>query len=355
VADMDFRSPPEILEAFTKRTEHGIFGYTYHSTQYFDSIINWQRIKHGWQINRDSIINTPGIVPGINIALQAFTQPGDQVVFLTPVYDPFFRSIATNERIPINSDLIYNGNSYEIDFADLEKKCKAAKILLFCSPHNPVGRVWTRAELERIAEICLRNNVLIISDEIHSDLVFENYRHVPFANLSRQISDITITFNAPSKTFNIAGLATSYAIIENKELRDIYNNRIDRLWLTSGNIYGMIALESAYRHGEDWLNVLLKYLQTNFNFLEKFLKTNITQIKPVKTEGTYLAWLNCKELGMKQKQLSDFMINKARVGLNSGEQYGAAGKGFMRLNFGCPRTLLENALKRIYKAVSENL
>lgn len=355
VADMDFRSPPEIIEALTKRSQHGIFGYTFHSKKYYDCIIDWQKEQFNWEITRESIINTPGIVPGLNIALQALTQKGDKIAFLTPVYDPFFNSIQNNERIPVNSDLSYTGSSYKIDFIDLDKKLKNAEILLLCSPHNPVGRVWTREELERLAEICLRNKVLIISDEIHSDLVFENYEHLPIAQLSRAVSDITITFNAPSKTFNVAGLATSYAIIENEKIRSLYNDAIKKLWLRSGNIYGLLALEKAYSYGREWLQLLLKYLQGNLQYLENFFSTNLPQIKPVKTEGTYLSWLDYQDLNMEEEQFSELLIKKARVGLNRGSQYGAAGRGFMRLNFGCPRALLATGLERIHQALIELL
>ncbi len=352
VADMDFRSPPEVIEALRKRSSHGVFGYTFQSANYYESIVNWLQIRHHWQIRREAIINTPGIVPGINILIQTFSRPGDKILYLSPVYDPFFRSIRNNNRVPISSDLIYLNNTYFIDFSDLEEKCKDTKILLFCSPHNPVGRVWQREELEKIAEICIKHRVLLVSDEIHSDLIFKNYTHLPVACISEEIRDHVITLNAPSKTFNVAGLSTSYAIIENEELRRKYQNAIDRLWLNSGNIFGLLALETAYRKGREWLDLLLEYLENNFIYLQEYLADNIPQIKPVITEGTYLAWLNCKGLKMQQQQLNEFLIKKARVGLTNGVQYGAGGEGFMRLNFGCPRKTLETALNRIQEAVS---
>jgi len=351
VADMDFRSPPEIIDALKKRAEHGIFGYTFHSEKYYNSIINWQLRRHNWKIEKEWIINIPGVVPGINFAIQTFTEPGDRILFLTPVYDPFFHSIDKNIRIPVNSDLKIVDNHYEIDFDDLEEKSKDAKILLFCSPHNPVGRVWLWSELQMIADICLKNNVMIFSDEIHSDLVFRQNNHIPIARLSLEVSDITIIFNAPSKTFNIAGLSTSYAVIPNKKLRKTYQSAIDKNWLNSGNIFGMLALETAYSKGEMWLNKLLIYLEDNYEYLRNFLSKEIPLILPVRMEGTYLAWLDCRKLDLGQKKLFDLFSKKAGVGLMSGERYGSAGKGFMRLNFGCPRKILKDALEKIRSAL----
>ncbi|KQC03173.1 MAG: hypothetical protein APR54_09650, partial [Candidatus Cloacimonas sp. SDB] len=270
---------------------------------------------------------------------------------LTPVYDPFFNAIEINNRITVKSDLKLVKNHYEIDFDDLAVKIKDVKILLFCSPHNPVGRVWERAELEKVAEICLENEVLIISDEIHADLVYDSYQHIPIAKLSKQVNEICIMLNAPSKTFNIAGLSAAYAIISNEDLRIKFQKTIDMNRLSRGNIFGMLALETAYEKGEIWLEKLLHYLARNYDYLTEFFSKEVPEIKPVTIEGTYLTWLNCKSLNLDQESLIDFFINKAKVGLTSGEQYGAAGRGFMRLNFGCPRQILAEALENIKAAV----
>jgi cysteine-S-conjugate beta-lyase len=354
VADMDFKSPPAVIEALRVRAEHGIFGYTFHGAEFQEAIINWQKNRHGWLIGKDEIVLTPGVVPGLNFVLQTFSEPGDKVLFLTPVYDPFYVSVKRNDRKPVNSDLILEDNQYKIDFDDLEKKSRDARILLFCSPHNPVGRVWTVEELEKIAEICLKNSVLIVSDEIHSDLIFKQYKHTPLAMISEEICKNTITFNAPSKTFNIAGLSTSYAVIKNETLRKKFTETLERNWLMSGNIFGLLALESAYREGYEWLLALLKYLEENYVFLTEFLQKYIPQIISVKMEGTYLAWLDCRDLEMDQKALNDFFIHKAKVGLTDGEQYGKAGRGFMRLNFGCSREILQKAMERIYQALNKS-
>jgi cysteine-S-conjugate beta-lyase len=351
VADLDFRSPPAVIECLQKRAAQGVYGYTFPSDSYYNSIMKWQKRRHSWEFKKEEIINIPGVVPGISTAIQSYTQPGEKILILTPVYDPFFTSIEINNRIIVKSDLKLVKNHYEIDFDDLAAKIRDVKILLFCSPHNPVGRVWERAELEQVAEICLENEVLIVSDEIHSDLVYDGYQHIPIAKLSKQVNETCITLNAPSKTFNIAGLSAAYAIISNEDLRIKFQKTIDMNRLSHGNIFGMLALETAYEKGEIWLENLLHYLAGNHDYLTEFFSKEVPEIKPVTIEGTYLAWLNCKSLNLDQESLIDFFINKAKVGLTSGEQYGAAGRGFMRLNFGCPRQILAEALENIKAAV----
>jgi cystathionine beta-lyase len=330
------------------RAKHGIYGYSFEPEEYYQVFINWLEKRFNWQIEKEWIINTTGIVPAINFAIQTFTKPHDKILVQTPVYFPFFESIKKNDRIVVNSQLKLSDNRYEIDFADLEAKLKDnVKMMLLCSPHNPVGRVWKKAELEKVAGLCLENNVLLISDEIHSDLIFKKYHHFPTAKLDKEIAGNVIAMYAPSKTFNVAGLSTSAIVIPNKELREKFLNFRERLGLHLINLFGIEAFISAYKFGEEWLEQQLAYIEANYNFVQSFLKQEIPQISAVEMEGTYLMWLNCRKFNLPQPELVDLFLNKAKIGLNDGSIFGAGGEGFMRLNIGCPRSVLKNAMEKL--------
>lgn len=348
VADMDFAAPAPVVDRLIERAEHGVYGYSFASDEYYQVFQNWLQKRLNWKISKKWIINTVGIVPAINFAIQIFTEPEDKILVQTPVYFPFFESIKRNNRKVVNSQLKLFNNRYEIDYSDLEKKLKKdIKLMLLCSPHNPVGRVWTKQELQKIANLCLENNVLLISDEIHADLVFKNYKHIPIASLNKEIRDNTISMYAPSKTFNVAGLATSSIVIPNKEIRQRFQNYLDKLGLHLINLFGIEAFTTAYAEGEEWLEQLLEYIQENYQFVRNFIQNNLPQIKAIEMEGTYLMWLDCCDLKLSQKELVDLFVNKAGLGLNDGTVFGSGGKGFMRLNIGCPRSILKEALEKL--------
>ncbi len=354
VADMEFRSPKPVIEAIKKATEHGIYGYISRPLSYYQSIVDWMEKKHNWKVKKDWLAYSPGVVPALSFIIRAFTLPGDKVIIQPPVYYPFFRIIEYNGCHIVNNPLKLNNKRYVMDFEDLERKVddSRVKILILCSPHNPVGRVWEKDELIRMGEICLKNNVIVISDEIHADILFKEYRHTPFASISQEFAQNSITCTAPSKTFNLAGLQTSTIIIPNKKYYKIYDNILNSLALNENNVFGLVALEAAYRYGEEWLIQLLSYLNKNLKFLMKYFEERIPKIKVIKPEGTYLVWLDCRQLGFNVKDLNDFMIKKARVALDDGYWFGVEGEGFMRINIACPRSFLEEGLKRIERAVN---
>ncbi|KPU43607.1 cystathionine beta-lyase PatB [Oxobacter pfennigii] len=352
VADMDFESPEPVVDAVKKRASHGIYGYTGRSMSCHESIINWMKKRHGWGIKMDWLTYTPGVVPALSIAILAFTNPGDKIIVQTPVYYPFFSVIKNNGRQILDNELKLVDGKYTMDFDDLEEKIDSSvKMLILCSPHNPVGRVWSKEELKRLAKICVEKDIIIISDEIHSDIIFKGSRHIPIAALSEEIADRTITCIAPSKTFNIAGLSASVAIISNKGLKKNFDNIVEGLGIASGNVFGITAMEAAYTHGEEWLSELLNYLEDNMNYVKEYIDENIPEIKVDKVEGTYLLWLNCKGLNLSQDELKKFMYGTAGVALNDGTTFGKSGEGYMRMNIGCPRVYLVEGLKRIETAV----
>jgi cysteine-S-conjugate beta-lyase len=351
VADMDFRSPAFISEAIIRRAEHELFGYFLKSESYFQSIIDWMGMRHNWKIQKDWMLYAPGVVPAVNLAILTYTQPGDKVIIQPPVYFPFFTAIKNHDRELSINPLKEKDGYYTMDFEQLESIIdKKTKMLILCSPHNPVGRVWTRDELITLAGICLKNNILILSDEIHADLTFNGFKHMPTASLSEAIAEQTICFIAPSKTFNLAGLSTSNLIIPNKQLRDQYSKLLDNLHIASGNIFGILATEVAYQDGLEWLNQLMQYLELNLNFLTSFIAEKLPQIKVIRPEATYLVWLDFRQLGLSQKELKEFIIEKAKLGLNDGSTFGSGGEGFMRINIACRRSLLIEALENLYRA-----
>ncbi len=354
VADMEFRSSEPVIDAIENAVQHGIYGYTSRPSSYYQAIIDWMEKRHNWKVKKDWLAYSPGVVPALSFIIRAFTQPGDKVIIQPPVYYPFFKVIENNGCHIINNPLKLENERYVMDFEDLERKIddSRVKILILCSPHNPVGRVWQKEELIRIGEICLKNGVIVISDEIHADILFEGYKHTPFASISQEFTQNSITCTAPSKTFNLAGLQTSTIIIPNKKYYKIYDNILNSLALNENNVFGLVALEAAYRYGEEWLAQLLSYLNENLRFLMKYFEERIPKIKVIKPEGTYLVWLDCRQLGFNTKDLNDFMIKKARVALDDGYWFGVEGEGFMRINIACPRSFLEEGLKRIERAVN---
>lgn len=352
VADMDFTAPQPVIDAIEKRAKHGVYGYTEKPSSFYHSASEWLKKRHGWDIKTEWITVCPGVVPALNFCILALTGPGDRVLLQSPVYPPFFASIKNNERIPVDNPLRIQNDKYVMDFEDLEKKLsEGVKLMLLCSPHNPVGRVWNAEELLKVGELCRKYEVVIVSDEIHSDLVFSAYRHIPLASLSEELAQRTITCIAPSKTFNIAGLGVSMTITSNARIKEIIDRYINRMGIGMTNLFGITASEAAYSQGEEWLDQVLTYLEGNLDFFEDFINTSLPQIKFLRPEGTYLVWLDCRGLGLKQKDLVDFFINKARVGLNDGSPFGLAEEGFMRMNIACSRSLLEEGLERIKKAV----
>ncbi|WP_074692643.1 MalY/PatB family protein [Alicyclobacillus hesperidum] len=351
VADMDFPSPSAVQEALMRRVQHGVYGYTIKSQAYVDSIVSWMQRRHKWTIAPEAIVPAPGVVPALSVIVQAFTEPGEGVLIQPPVYHPFKRTIASWNRTVIENPLVERNGRYEINFADLEEKARQAKIMFLCSPHNPVGRVWTEDELRRVGEICLRHDVLVVADEIHADLVFAPHRHIPFASLDPSFAARSITCAAPSKTFNLAGLNTAYIIAEDGDLRRKYQTASARAAMAELNVFGVEAMIAAYNHGENWLDDLLHYLAGNLDFMESFLQQNVPEVRMFRPEGTYLVWLDFRALGLSPKELDQFLIEEARLGLNEGHLFGREGEGFQRMNIACPRALLEQGLQQLAGAI----
>ncbi len=351
VADMDFLSPPAVVEAIVERSRHGIYGYPRRDMSYFDAIVHWMHRRHGWEIQRDWIVNVPGVVTALDIAVHALTHPGDKVIIQPPVYFPFFSIGRNHGRQLAFNPLKLNNWHYSMDLAGMEAQCDArTKAVILCSPHNPTGRVWTRQELADFSDVCTRKDLLIFSDEIHSDLILRGYKHTPVAMLSEELADRTLTFIAPSKTFNIPGLCAAAVIIPNPKLRSSFSLAVENFGLL-GNLFGITALQAAYEQGEEWLEQLLDYLQGNMEFAMRYIGERIPGIEPVCAEGTYLLWLDCRGLGLDSAGLRDFFLKKARVALNDGPTFGQGGEGFQRMNIGCPRSIVEEGLKRIEQAV----
>ena len=355
VADMDFQTSPEIIETLNKAVSHGIYGYSEGKEEYFDAVYNWYNDNFNWQVKKEWLIKTPGVVFAIVLAINALTNEGDSVLIQNPVYYPFTEVIIDNNRKLVNNSLVRNGKKYEIDFEDFEKKIieNNVKLFILCSPHNPVGRVWKKWELEKIGDICLKHNVKIVSDEIHSDFVYPENKHIVFSSLDEKYQNITITCTAPTKTFNLAGLQISNIFIPNLEIRKKVLKQLDRVGYSQVNLMGLVACEAAYKYGRQWLNELKEYLLDNLNFLRDYLETNIPQIKLIEPEGTYLIWLDCSALGLEDKEHEKFIVEKAKLWLDSGYIFGKEGEGFQRINIACPRETLKKALEQLKEAVDE--
>lgn len=355
VADMDFKVAPEITQAIEKRVAHGIFGYSEVKEEYFEAVSAWMEQKHGWHVKEDWLVKTPGVVFALAMAVQAFTEPGDAVIIQQPVYYPFSEVIADNGRRIVDNTLeLKEDGKYHINFEDFEQKVKEnhVKLFLLCSPHNPVGRVWTKEELKKIAAICRKYDVIVVSDEIHEDFVF-NGKHQVFADLSEDAKNRTITCTAPSKTFNLAGLQVSNIWIANPKLREKFKKQIAAAGYSQLNTLGLTACEAAYRYGGEWHAELLGYLKSNLNFLREFLQTRLPEVKLIEPEGTYLVWLDFGSLGLTEEQREELLTKKAGIWLDSGVIFGAAGEGFERINIACPRSILKDALERIERAVRQ--
>ncbi|OFX89175.1 MAG: cystathionine beta-lyase [Bacteroidetes bacterium GWF2_33_16] len=350
VADMDFRTPYFIVDALKKCTDNQIFGYFLFDKSYYESIINWIKRHHQWEIKQDWISFSPGVVPSLSLLVLAFTQPGDKIIIQPPVYPPFFFTIKDNNRQVVENPLLLENGRFKMDFGNLEDKLKDAKMLILSNPHNPGGTVWKKEELKKLGELCLKHKVLVVTDEIHSDLVFKPNKFVPLASISEEIANITIALMAPSKTFNMAGLSSSSVIISNPKLKARFDEIMHTIHVGLGNMFGIAATEAAYNNGDEWLKQLLNYIAGNIDFVEKFLKERIPQIKMMRPEGTYLIWLDCRDLNLDSDELSRFFIEKANIGMNFGESFGTGGEGFMRMNVACPRITLANALNQLLSA-----
>ena len=353
VADMDFKTSPCIIEALRKRVEHGVFGYTRVPDSYYQATIDWFSRRHNWNFNASDIIYTSGVVPAISAIIKALTKPGDKVIIQTPVYNCFFSSIRNNDCIASENNLIYKDNTYYIDFEDLERRASdpKAKLLLLCNPHNPSGRVWTYNELMQIYDICKRHNVTVVSDEIHCELVYPPFVYIPFCSLSDEIAERSVSCVSPSKSFNIAGLQIANIVCRNEEMRKKIDKAININEVCDVNPFGVLATIAAYNEGEPWLTELIDYLQRNYEFLVTFFINELPHIPVVKLEGTYLVWIDCRSAGISSGELEEKLIREAGVWLNPGSMYGGAGEGFMRINIACPRSRLEEGLKRLKKAL----
>ncbi len=355
VADMDFRTAPCIIEALRRRVEHGIFGYTRVPDAYYEAVIDWFGRRHGWQIDREWIIYTSGVVPALSAVIKALTDSGDRVLVQTPVYNCFFSSIRNNGCELVASPLIRDGNTYRMDFDDLERKAAdpRTKLLLLCNPHNPVGRVWTREELLRIGDICLRNGVRVVSDEIHCELTQPGYEYIPFASLSEAFQANTITCLSPSKAFNIAGLQIANIVSSDEEVRRRIDRAININEVCDVNPFGVEALIAAYGRGADWLEALNAYLNENYRCLCGYFAEQLPQLSVTKLEGTYLVWVDCRALRLSSAELAERLLERQKLWLNEGTMYGTEGEGFLRINIACPRSRLMKALERLKAGVAE--
>ncbi|WP_438433372.1 MalY/PatB family protein [Gorillibacterium sp. sgz500922] len=353
VADMDFETVPAVSEAIRERTRHGIYGYTRNSPTYYEAILDWNRRRHGWEAERDWIVQTNGVVNALYTAVRAFTEPGDGVLVQPPVYPPFYKAIQRKGRAVISNPLKPVGGRYELDLEDFEEKLKSGKVKLFllCNPHNPVGRVFTREELTAMGELCLRHGVTVVSDEIHGDLVYRPNRHIPFAALSPELSAISVVCTAPSKTFNLAGLANSNIFIPDKALRRRFEEAADDTAQRSFNLFGAIASEAAYRQGEAWLEQLLPYLLGNLRFAADFLRERLPGLRVYEPEGTYFLWVDCRSLQLDNRRLERFLLHTAGLWFNQGYTFGSEGDGFIRINLACRRAIVEEAMSRLERAV----
>lgn len=355
VADMDFRTAPAVVEVLRKRMDHGIFGYTKVPPVYYDAIINWFTRRHGWQIDRDWIIYTSGVVPALSAIIKALTVPGDRVLVQTPVYNCFFSSIRNNGCEIVANPLVYTNGTYRIDFDDLARKATdpKVKLLLLCNPHNPVGRVWTRAELMCIGEICLRNDVLVVADEIHCELVYSGHTYIPFASISDDFRTRSVTCTSPSKAFNLAGLQIANIFAADESVRVKIDKAINLNEVCDVNPFGVEALVAAYNDGEEWLEELKCYLSDNYLYMRTFFNKYLPQFPVVKLEGTYLVWVDCSVLNRSSKEIAEILLKAEKLWINEGSMYGEAGEGFIRINIACPRQILIDGLNRLKRGLKE--
>ena len=356
VADMDFRTPDFIIDAINNRCKHPILGYTVPDEEYFNSIIRWIDARHGWKLERNWLGFLPGIVPGLAFAVNALTQTGDQIIIQPPVYPPFIHVPSKNDRELIYNPLKVVDGRFEMDLEDLEYKITdRTRMFILCNPHNPGGRTWDADTLIKVAEICHKHGVLVVSDEIHSDMALPGNVHTPFASVSELAEQNSITYMAPSKTFNMAGLVSSSYIIPNGEIRKKFSDFMNNSELANGNIFAYVAAQAAYENGTEWLTEMIRYIQGNVDYIVEFLGKNIPQIKPMIPQASFLIWLDCAGLEMNSHQLQDFMVKEARLGLNKGTTFGPGGEQHLRLNIGCSREVLKQAMEQLKSAINSRL
>lgn len=353
VADMDFKTPGFIINAIKRRLGHEILGYSFRPESYYTSIINWLKVRHDWRIEKEWLCYSPGVVPSLNLCTLAFTRPGDSIIVQPPVYFPFFSAVENHGRKLVYNQLIEKDGKWMMDLESLSELADdSTKMIIISNPHNPVGRSWSAGELAKLASLCLEKNIIILSDEIHCDLMIPGNTHQPLAKLSEETAEITVTCIAPSKTFNLAGLSTSSVIITNPVLRKYFISKIEHLNLGSGNIFGNEASAAAYSEGAEWLDELMDYINGNVEYVCNYLEQNIPEIVPFRPEATYMIWLDCRKLGMKGKELQDFFVNRAKVGMNEGSTFGPGGEGFMRMNLATTLETVKRAMEQIEKAIS---
>ena len=354
IADMDFKSAPAILNALQERVDHGIFGYTEIPNAFYDAIIRWWKKRYGFKLEKEWLIPVSGVIPALSAAIQSLSKTGDHVIIQSPVYNHFYSSIENNGCVAIENNLLYDNGKYTIDFEDLAQKASdpKAKILIISNPHNPVGRVWTKEELQGVGDICLQHNVVIISDEIHADLVFEGHVHIPVASLGEKYSLNSVTLSSPTKSFNLAGLQVGYFFTQNEQFRKAIQSSFKLMGIELLNLFGISALIAAYEESDQWLDALKEYLQDNYLFLTQFINSNLPQIKVTPLEATYLVWLDCTAFGKTANELSHKLLEEQKLWLNSGTMYGGAGEGFLRINIATSKILLEMGLKKLVKGLS---
>ena len=355
VADMDFPAAPPIQAAIRKRAEHGVFGYASKGKRYLSAVAGWMQRRHGFLVEQEWIVPTPGVVPGLHLCVRRFTKPGDKILIQPPVYHPFRYSIERNQRVVAANPLILDNGRYQMDFAQLEQTCQdpEVKLAILCSPHNPVGRVWSTDELTRFAEICTRHDVLVMADEIHGDLIMPGHKFVSYGSLDESLTENVIVGTAPSKSFNLAGLQTANLIIRNQTLREELRAEMAATGLFTVNPFGIVATEAAYNEGEPWLAAVISHIDANLDLLEAYVSEHIPPLKVIRPEGTYLAWVDCRALGLAGDALHSLMMDKAKIYLDRGDVFGPEGEGFMRFNVACSRSILEQALSRVRREVDQ--
>lgn len=352
VADMDFPAPQEVIEALKSRVEHGVYGYGMIPQEYYETVRNWLQKRHGWNVEADWILHVPGVLAGVSFALNIVTQPGDKVLIQPPVYHPFRHLVENLQRTVVNSPLKSENGHYEMDYEGLEAQLqKGVKAAILCSPHNPIGRVWTADELRRYAELCEKYDVFVIADEIHSDLILPGHRHTPYATVSKNAAQHSVTLIAPSKTFNLAGFHAATAIAPDDAFRDALKQGLQQFHVGNPDILAKVALQTAYEKGEDWLELLLNYIADNVRFIQGFVTEHLPEIQVTPIEGTYLLWLDFRSMNLDQEALQEFMIHEAGIALNEGSMFGEEGTGFMRMNVACPRETVERAMRQLETAM----
>lgn len=353
VADMDFRTPDFVLEAIHKRLEHPILGYTIPPRNFFSLFTEWLRTHHDWEPERDQVGFVPGIVPALAFAVQCYSEPGDEVIVQPPVYYPFFNVVKNNNRTLVYNQLIEEKGKFEMDFEDLERKITPkTKMLILCNPHNPGGRVWSLKTLRKLDNICSKHNILVVSDEIHADMILSGHKHIPYATVSKKAAANSVTFMAPSKVFNMPGIVSSFYIIPNPKLYRKYADYLEASEMNSGNIFAYQATVACYAKGENWRVAMLKYVEENVNYVMDYLREFIPQIKAMRPEASFLMWLDCRDLGMETDELHRFFARKAGLGLNKGTIFGPGGEYHLRMNVACSRKIIEQAMMQLKKAIS---